>query len=60
MTTVLYDSTWPELKVANVYEALMVSADTLAYDEGELTAEEFQSFWGIHPDVDFNIVSPAI
>ena len=58
--TVIYDSRWPELRVDSIDEAFMVSTDLAAYEVGDLTADEFFDFWGIHPDANFVIVSEVV
>jgi len=53
--TVIFDSNWPTLNVASVDVALEIGADVHAYDNGDITADEFRVKWGVHPDSDFNI-----
>jgi hypothetical protein len=38
------------LVVATIEEAFMASQDVGAVDDGDLTAGEFASFWGVAPD----------
>jgi len=55
MDTVIYDSSWPELKVESVDEALEIGLDMNDYDDGKLSAAAFERKWGIHPDANFVI-----
>ena len=52
---VVLDTTWPVVKVAGFDEAMQVSTDQHAYDDGELDAADFIEMWGIHPDADYLI-----
>lgn len=54
--TVIYDSSWPELKVNSVDEAFKVSADMNEYDNGVVSAPTFEARWGFHPEANFSIV----
>ena len=57
MSTVIYDSRWQVLEVASIDEALQCSGDVAEYDAGELSAELFTAYWGVHPAEDFTILS---
>jgi hypothetical protein len=47
------DTSWPQIHVASLDEAMMVGEDQHAYDNGKLDAADFIAHWGIHPDADY-------
>ena len=52
---VIYDSSWPVIMLDSFDDMLQMGADVAAYDDGELDAELFTAYWGIHPAADYTM-----
>lgn len=56
---VVYDSEWPVIEISFA-EMCMVGNDLAAFDDGDITADEFTEFWGMHPNANFSFaLKPA-